>query len=144
MRRLVAGAVGLALCLAVVGCGSSPGLTKANFDRIKTDGSMSKEDVDKLMGSQGTELTGELAKQFAGMVGQAGKGAGELFGKMPDGGKVGEDMGKMLGEAGKMFGKMGDMLGAAMPKALRWGDDNKYVVCMIMNGKIVSKAEKGL
>ncbi len=148
MKRLVGGAVGLALCLAVVGCGSSPGLTKGNYDRIKIDGTMTKEDVDKLMGSQGSELTAEAAKQLGGMMAKMAKGPGEMFKGAPDASKA-QDAGKAFGELGDMAGKMGDMFGKMAQgfmgaKVYRWGDDNKYVACTLMNGKVISKQEKGL
>jgi hypothetical protein len=144
-RRLVAATVGLALCLAVVGCGTTPGLTKANFDRIKTDGTMTKEDVDKLMGSQGTDLTGEAAKQFDAMLGQMAKGPGDMLKGMPDGGKAMQDAGKAFGEMANMAGKkMEDVLSALGSKFIRWGDDSKFVVCRIMNGKVIGKHDKGL
>jgi hypothetical protein len=136
--------VALALCLGVIGCGGGAGLTRANFDRIKIDGSMTQEDVDKLLGSKGTDLTGALAKQFTAAFEKAGKDVPDLGKGLPDLGKGFPDLGKGLPDLGKGLPDLGKMFGAFMPKAVRWGDDSKYIVCVIMGGKVAGKDQKGL
>src|SRR5262245_12751887 len=61
VRRMGVCTLGLALCLAI-GCGG-PGITKANFEKIKMNES-TKADVDKLMGVEGTELKADEAKKI--------------------------------------------------------------------------------
>jgi hypothetical protein len=121
-------AILFAACLALTGCGGGPGLTMANYDKIKTDGSMTKEDVDKLLGQNGVDLPAEAAKQWTQGVQQVQKGIGIEMPPMP-----GLDVGKAF-----------DGLLGMMPKAVRWGDDNKFVVCVIMNAKVIGKDQKGL
>jgi hypothetical protein len=54
--------LGLAFCVFVAGCGGG-NVTKANYDKIKTDDKL--EDVEKVMGGKGTELTEEQLKKMS-------------------------------------------------------------------------------
>ena len=108
-----------ALCLAVVGCESGPGLSRANYNRIETDGSMTQQDVDKLMGSQGHPYRGTTGEQIASGFDQVGK----VFGQTP------KAIGVVRGGKGQ---------------EVRWGDDHKHVICTIVNGKVVDKRQRGL
>jgi hypothetical protein len=126
-------AVMCALCLVMSGCGGSGGLTKATFDSIKTDSSMTVADVDKLVGSKGQDLAGDAAKAFTKGFGEAGKKAADAAGD------------KGAGDAFKgMTDLMGNVMDAMMPKAVRYGDDNKYIVIIVVGGKVVGKDQKGL
>jgi hypothetical protein len=117
--KRVAAVIGLGLCLTVAGCESGPGLTRANYNRIETDGSMTKEDVDKLLGSQGHPYRGTTGEQIASGFERVGK----AFGQTP---KV---IGMVRGGKGQEF---------------RWGDDYKYVICTVENGKVVEKRQRGM
>jgi len=109
-------AFALALCLTLSGCGGGP-VTKANFDKINAG--MSSADVEKIMGSKGTEMTGEAAKAFS-----------QLQGGMPGGGAGAPDLGNIMGALGM--------------KIVRWGDDNRYIVVFYMQDKVAGKDSKGL
>jgi hypothetical protein len=89
-----------------------PQLTHANAQRIKTDGSMGKEDVDAILGIQGVERT------------TPGEQAAVVFDKL-----------------GQAFGEK-----TARPRRqqFRWGDDNKHVDCVLVNGRVVEKRVVGL
>jgi hypothetical protein len=114
--------VGFALCLAVVGCSfEGPGVTRANFERIKTDGSMTREDVDKLFGVKGHDYQGDAGQQIA----------------------VGfEAIGNKLQGIGK--GPGGAPAPGSRTTYVRWGDDNRNVVVTIRNGKVVDKQQRGI
>jgi hypothetical protein len=115
-KRVVA-AVGLGLCLAAVGCDSGPGLTRANYNRIETDGSMTQKDVEKLMGKPGHLYRGTIGKQIASGFDKVG----QIFGD-----------------------KVPAPTGGRRETEIRWGDDNKHVICTIVNGKVVDKRQRGL
>jgi hypothetical protein len=119
---MIAGVVGLALLLVASGCEfGGPGITRANFERIKTDGSMTRADVDKLFGVQGEDYRGDVGQKLAGGFEQV---------------------------ANKLEGLMKGPGGATAPRSLtayvRWGDDNRNVVCAFRNGKVVDKQQKGI
>jgi hypothetical protein len=121
--RAAAGAA-FALCV-VLGCGERggerggerPGLTYANYERIKDDGSMTEEDVNQLMGSKGEDAAG-LGKHVAGVF-------AEIDRKMRENLKKG---------------------GAKTPvvRTLRWGTDNRHVICTITDGKVTAVRQQGL
>jgi hypothetical protein len=113
------GLLGVALCLAAVGCESGPGLTRANYNRIERDGSMTQKDVDKLLGSQGHPYRGTTGEQIGSGVDRVGK----VFGQAP------KQIGVVQGGKGQ---------------EIRWGDDHKHVICTIVNGKVVDKRQRGL
>jgi hypothetical protein len=124
----------LVVCLAS-GCGG--GLSKANFESVKDDGSQSLADVEKALGAKPTEVTGDEAKAVvkgvAKLAGDATKKAAEAVGV--------DDPGKKLIGAGL------DALAAAAdlaPKVYRFGDESKNIVVVVVDGKVVGKASKGL
>jgi len=164
-RRLGLGTLGLALALAV-GCGTTPGLTKANFDQIKVSES-SKEDVDKLLGSQGTKLTGADAEQFMPKMPDMNAELDKLTKEMEEKTKgLNEDEAKKIREEyqktiDQMKGKMPDLKmppgggfpGGGFPgggnpfanaEVYRWGDASKNVTCFIQGGKVTRKMAVGL
>jgi hypothetical protein len=198
VRRIGLGTLGLAVCLAV-GCGG-PGLTMANVNKIK-EGESTKDDVDKLLGSQGTKLEGEAADKYRkpmfGPGGPGGPGGPKMPGKgpgMPDikgdlnkeikaleeardkamKGKPEEDAKKIQDEYQPKLEKLQKQL-ASIPDlkmpgpggpgfpggpggpggfpggpdlssadVYRWGEENKGVVCLFQNGKVVRKIPTGL
>jgi hypothetical protein len=119
-RHPWAAAIGVGLCLALFGCEfAGPGLTRANFERIKVDGSMTRADVDKLLGIKGTDYAGDPGQQIA----------------------VGfEAIGNRLQDAARGPG------GARAERTtyIRWGDDNRNVVCTFRGGKVVGKQQRGI
>jgi hypothetical protein len=119
ITSIAKGVLGLGLCLAAVGCESGPGLSRANYNRIETDGSMTQQDVDKLLGSQGHPYRGTTGQQVASGFDQVGK----AFGQTP----------KMIG-----------VVRGGKGQEVRWGDDHKHVICTIVNGKVVEKRQRGL
>jgi hypothetical protein len=120
---LVALAVGLAF-----GCADNgrPGLTYANYERIKRDGSMTEEDVNNLLDSKGILETEFLGNQVAGVLGKLGPGlAGEQLAKAVK--TTGETASRVTGE-----------------RVVRWGTKNRYVICTIQNGKVKDAKQQGL
>jgi hypothetical protein len=52
---------------------------------------------------------------------------------------------KDAGKAADAFGGlMGAVMDKMMPTAVRYGDDNKFIVIVVMGGKVVGKDQKGL
>jgi hypothetical protein len=119
MSMSIKALLGLGLCLAAAGCDSGPGLSRANYNRIEIDGSMTQKDVDKLMGSQGHIYRGTTGQQIA--IGF--KRVGELV------------------EGGQ---KAPAPPSASKGTEIRWGDDHKHVICTIVKGKVVDKRQRGL
>ena len=118
-------------CLSLSGCRGGGGgggggpITKANFDKIVVDGSVSLAAVEAIMGGKGTELPKEAWKKHdinpnalpfrkAKLV----KGDDNKFTV------VAEDNGS---EA----------------QVFRWGDDNKYIYVAVLEDKVVLKGMKG-
>ena len=77
MVRALGVPLAAAIVLAAAGCADSDNkLTYANFERIKTNGSMSKGDVDKLLGVKGERLL-HLGKETAKALDAVGKAFGQ-------------------------------------------------------------------
>ncbi len=118
---VTAAVAGLALAL-IAGCSfEGPGITRANFERIKEDGSMTKEDVDKIFGVPGHPYQGDVGQQLAGGF---------------------EAISNKLQATAK--GPGGKAAPTSRTTYFRWGDDNRNVVVTIRDGKVVAKQQKGI
>jgi hypothetical protein len=129
-RLLNTALVGLAVCSCLSGCGGSGGsdkgpVTKANFEKIKIDGSQSLATVESIMGSKGTELPKEAWK------------------------KHGIDPTALPFRKSKLVKADDNKLTAVADdngteaKVYRWGDDNKYIYVAVLEDKVVFKSMKG-
>ncbi len=77
LRSVGAAALAVAVGVAAAGCaGADTKLTYANFERIATDGSMTKADVDKLLGVEGGRLF-HMGKETAKALDAVGKAFGQ-------------------------------------------------------------------
>jgi hypothetical protein len=105
----------MVLCLLASGCGK--GLSKSNYEKIKT--AMSAQEVEGILG-QGTDLSAEALAKVPGM---------ESFKKTPPEEKLAPGVPPMD------------------PSSLRWvqwGDDQRYVIVGFAGDRVVIKQSKGL
>jgi hypothetical protein len=117
----------LAICSCLSGCGGGGDkgpVTKANFDKIKADGSENLAAVETIMSSKGTELPKEAWKKYG-----------------IDSGSIPFRKAKLLKEDDNKHTAIADDNGSEA-KVFRWGDDNKYIYVAVLEDKVVLKSMK--
>jgi hypothetical protein len=116
-------------CLVVTGCSGSPGINKANFDRIRNGHSLAQ--VEGFLGGKGTEV------QITGMMGDALKDMTQKAGDAVNKAGAPKDM---AGVVGTMTGFMDN----ARPKIIQWGDEKSNIQITFIAGQVVDKKQNGL
>jgi hypothetical protein len=121
-------------CLVLIGCSGSPGLNRANYDRIRNGHSLAQ--VENLLGGKGTEV------QLTGVMGDAVKDVTQKFGDA-----VNKQPGMPKELAKEMAGAVGTVTGLVdnfRPKIIQWGDEKTNVQVTFMGGQVVDKKQNGL
>lgn len=120
--------IGLAGCLCLSGCGGGGDkapVTKANFEKIKADGSENLATVETIMGGKGTDLPKEAWKKH---------------GIDPDTTPFRKSK-LVKGDDNKVTVVADD--NGTQAKVFRWGDEARYITVAVQEDKVVWKRMHG-